>query len=145
MGAAVRPVRLLGPALLAAGAACLALGFAQGEAALSLFVIFPVITATGGWSALGIVLLIAGLFALVLTWPAMGTPEPLAAENLPRAEPPAPSSPPAPTRRWGGVVFLGPVPVVFGSDAKIAKWMIVVGVLLFIGLLVLTIISVWGI
>lgn len=141
----MRAARLLGPALLVAGVACLAVGFARGEAVLSLFVIFPVITATGGWSALGIVLLIAGFFALVLTWPAGIPAESVQAPSQPGgAVPPQPPSP-GPARRWGGVLFLGPVPVVFGSDAKIARWMIVAGVLLFVGLLVLTIISVWGI
>ena len=140
----MRASRLLGPALLLAGVAALAVGFAQGEASFSLFVIFPVITATGAWSALGIVLLIAGFFSLFLTWPSGTTAEP-----PPPIAPAAGASPasPAPThpRRWGGVVFLGPVPVVFGSDAKIARWMIVVGVLLFIGLVVLTVLSVWGV
>ncbi len=145
MDAAVRPARLLGPVLLVAGVAALAVGFAQGEAAFSLFVIFPVITATGGWSALGIVLLIAGFFALVFTWPAALVPESPSREAPPAGAPAPPSPSPAPTRRWGGVLFLGPVPVVFGSDAKIARWMIVAGVLLFVGLVVLTIISVWGI
>ncbi len=145
MGGTVRPVRLVGPALLVAGVACLAVGLAQGEGTLSLFVVFPVITATGGWSALGILLLIAGFFAFVLTWPA-GTgpavpPPPTAPGGEPVAAPPTTGT----SRRWGGILFLGPIPVVFGSDAKIARWMIVAGVLLFVGLLVVTIISVWGI
>ncbi len=145
MVAAVRLTRFLGPVLLVAGVAALAVGFAQGEATLSLFVIFPIITATGGWSALGILLLIAGFFALVFTWPAARVSESPSQEAPPAGAPTSPSPSPAPTRRWGGVFFLGPVPVVFGSDAKIARWMIVAGVLLFAGLVVLTIISVWGI
>jgi uncharacterized protein (TIGR00304 family) len=27
----------------------------------------------------------------------------------------------------GGVVFIGPIPIIFGSDKRIARWMIVVG------------------
>ena len=140
----MRLVRLLGPVLLVVGVAALAVGFLQGEASLSLFVIFPVVTATGGWSALGILLLIAGFFALVFTW----------SPSVPAEAPPAagsggwpPSAPPGSggRRRWGGIVFLGPVPIVFGSDAKVTRWMIVVGVLLFVGLVVLTVISLWGI
>ncbi len=145
MGASVRLTRLLGPALLLAGVAALAVGVVQGEAVLSLFVVFPVITATGGWSALGILLLIAGFFALVLTWPAGMVAEPIAAETPPTGAAAAPPPSAVPSRRWGGVLFLGPVPVVFGSDAKIARWMILVGVLLFVGLVVLTIISIRGI
>ena len=141
MGAVVRASRLLGPALLLAGVAALAVGFAQGEASFSLFVIFPVITATGAWSALGIVLLIAGFFSIFLTWTS-GMPAERPPPTGPAPGPTLPASAPPAQRRWGGVVFLGPVPVVFGSDAKIARWMIVVGVLLFIGLVVLTLLSI---
>lgn len=145
MGTPVRLSRLLSPVLLVAGIACLVVGYLRGEASLSLFVIFPVITATGGWSALGILLVIAGFFAFFFTWSRWTVAEPMP----PRAQDSGvasvePASPPPP-RRWGGVVFLGPVPVVFGSDVKVARWMILVGVLLFVGLLVLTVISVWGI
>ncbi len=141
----MRPARWLGPVLLVAGVAALAVGFLQGQASLNLFVIFPVITATGGWSALGIVLLIAGFFSLFLTWPSVApAPPPTVGEPLTPSTPAEPA-PPAATRRWGGVVFLGPVPVVFGSDAKVARWMLVVGILLFVGLVVLTVLSIWGI
>ena len=145
MRTVVRLARILGPVLLAAGGAALAWGFMQGEASLHLFLVFPVITATGGWSALGILLIIAGFFALFLTW-SPEFPSGIAAPMAPSpASPPTELAPSAPTRRWGGVVFLGPVPVVFGSDAKVTKWMIVVGVLLFVGLVVLTVISLRGI
>ncbi len=137
----MRLTRLLGPALVVAGVAALAWGFVQGEANLNLFLIFPVVTATGGWSALGILLMIAGVFAFFLSWPAAVGPPPAAPAAPSPSPPPAEPSTPSASRRWGGVVFLGPIPVVFGSDAKVAKWMLVVGVLLFIGLVVLTVIS----
>lgn len=143
MGTDVRPAQLLGPVLIVAGVAALAVGFLQGEANLSLFLIFPIVTATGVWSALGILLLIAGFFALFLTLPSSIPEAPPLGEP---AQTPSGAAPPSsPRRRWGGVVFLGPIPVVFGSDAKVARWMLVVGVLLFVGLVVLTVISIWGI
>lgn len=142
MARLVRPSRFLGPVLLFAGAAFLLAGYLRGEATLSLFVIFPVITATGAWSALGILLLIAGFFAFFLTWP---TPAPAEIEPPRNPDPSSPAAPHTPTRRWGGVIFLGPFPLVFGSDMKVARWMLIAGVLLFVGLLVLTVISVWGI
>jgi uncharacterized membrane protein len=107
-------------------------------------VIFPVITATGPWAILGIVLLVAGFFLAIVTW---STPM----ESSPPANPPAsayPGAPPPPAaspRRWGGVIFLGPVPVVFGSDQKVTRWMLILGAVLFVALLVLTVIAVWGI
>ena len=35
-------------------------------------------------------------------------------------------------RKFGGVVMIGPIPIVFGSDRKIANRMLLVGVVLFI-------------
>lgn len=136
MGEAVRLVRLAGPSLFVAGLASLAVGFVQGEATLSLFVVFPVVTATGGWSILGIVLMIAGFFVFVLT--GFGPMEPQIA--TPPSE--GAAAPPSTGPRWGGVVFLGPIPVVFGSDQKVTRWMLVLGILLFVALLVLTVIAV---
>jgi uncharacterized protein (TIGR00304 family) len=142
----VRLVRFAGPALFLAGVTFLAVGFLHNEATLSLFVIFPVITATGGWSMAGILLMIAGFFVFFMTWFAPAESQPVSSDRVP-VSPAAGGSPPSPTspRRWGGVVFLGPVPVVFGSDPKLTRWMLVLGALLFVALLVLTIISLRGI
>ncbi len=141
----MRLTRLLGPTLVVAGIVCLIAGYLKGEASLSLFVIFPVITATGGWSALGILLVIAGFFAFFFTWPAWTVAEPVPPGSQTTGPASGGAAAETSSRRWGGVVFLGPIPVVFGSDAKVAKWMILAGVLLFVGLAVLTIISIWGI
>ena len=133
----VRLTRLAGPILFVAGVAALVYAFLQNEATLNLVVIIPVITATGGWAFLGILLMVVGVFLFFLTWSGALEAAPAA---LPLA-PPAASSPSTSPRRWGGVVFLGPVPVVFGSDQKVTKWMLLVGVLLFVALLVFTVIA----
>lgn len=129
----MRPSAWVAPVLFAAGIAFLALAFARGEATLSLVVIFPVITATGPWAVLGVLLIlasfVAGFFALTrrMTAPVQG------------AEAPEAGAPPStPERRWGGVVFLGPLPIVFGSDARVATAMLILAIVLFAGLLVFT-------
>ncbi len=137
----MRGLPLLGPILFVAGVAALAFGVARGEATLNLVVIFPVVTATGLWPALGIVLIVAAFIVSFFTWPAQ-------LETLP--PPPStwsPQSPaiPPPQRRWGGVVFLGPIPIVFGSDARVTKWMLVLGVVLFLALLALAFYVLWSI
>ncbi len=140
----VRLAQLLGPSVFLVGAVSLAVGFLYGQATLSLFVIFPVVTATGPWSILGIVLLIAGVFLFFLTWSMpVELPPPTGPVSAAPPSPPAPSGEKA--RRWGGVVFLGPVPVVFGSDQKVTQWMLILGVALFVALLALTVIALWGI
>ncbi len=145
----MRAIRWLGPILLVAGIAALVVGFMENQVALNLFVIFPVITATGLWSGLGILLLIVGFLALFFTWPAWVEEQvtPRATQAPPYPVPPTsePAGPGTSSRRWGGVVFLGPIPVVFGSDAKMAKWMIVAGFVLLAALVVLTVIAIWGI
>jgi len=140
MVGSVRLTRLAGPVLFVAGVAALVYAFLQNEATPNLVVIIPLITATGRWAFLGILLMVVGVFLFFLTWSG-------ALEAAPAALPPAPpaasspaASPSTSPRRWGGVVFLGPVPVVFGSDQKVTKWMLLVGVLLFVALLVFTVI-----
>ena len=144
MGWIVRLVRLSGPAVFLGGLVALALGFLENQATLSLFVILPVVTATGPWSILGIVLMITGFLLFFLTGSVPLESPPSTTPASPPSVAPTPSSPPS-SRRWGGVVFLGPIPVVFGSDPKVTQWMLILGVALFVALLVLTVIALRGI
>lgn len=32
----------------------------------------------------------------------------------------------------GGVIFIGPIPIIFGSSKNIAKWMIIVAIIIFV-------------
>lgn len=131
----VRVIQLAGPALLIAGLVTLALAVARGEANLYLIVVIPAVVGTGPLAFLGILLVFAGFFLTFFLW-SMGTP-------LPATEPVDASAltpPEVPTaRRWGGVVFLGPIPLVFGSDPQMTRMMLVLGAILFLALLGLTI------
>ena len=136
MVSTVQPIRFVGPACLLAGLAVLGLALSRGEASLYLVVVVPVITGTGPLAVLGIVLIFAGFFATFLLWPAREIPAPPKDEAVPmRGAAPRP----VPPRRWGGVVFLGPFPIVFGSDPRMARAMLLIGIVLFLALLVLTI------
>lgn len=42
---------------------------------------------------------------------------------------------------YGGVIFIGPIPIVFGSNKKIAKTMLVIGIVIFIIFILLTLIA----
>ncbi len=135
--------RIAGPILFAAGGLALAIGFAQGDASLSLVVIVPVITATGLWSALGILLLVAGFFVTIMTWPfRVEPPFALGPTGTEAVRPPPPAS--AKGRRWGGILFLGPIPIVFGSDTSVTRTMLILGLILFLALLALTLFIVLG-
>ncbi|HEX9341434.1 MAG TPA: DUF131 domain-containing protein [Thermoplasmata archaeon] len=137
----MQPIRLLGPVMLVAGLACLGLAVARGEAAVSLVVVFPLVTGSGPLTLAGILLTFLGFFATFLFWP--GRPvEIVAPEGSSAAA--EDSSGPAPTRRWGGVVFLGPFPIVFGSDPRMTRMMLLVGILLFVALLALALFALLG-
>src|SRR5438128_7673218 len=125
----MRPIPWLGPAALGTGVVVLALAVARGEASVYLVVIVPVVAGTGPLAFLGILLVFVGFFLTFLLWPTrteVGSTEQVdagRAEGL------------APTRRWGGVAFVGAIRLVFGSDSRMARTMRWVGVALLVALL----------
>jgi len=138
-------VRALSLAAIAGGVALLVLAAVRGEARLYLVLVFPVVTGEGATFALGTLLLMAGAFVAFLSWaPSMAGPEEgpsgAHAQASPPASPPAPPGPAAPPAgeggaRWGGVVFIGPVPIAFGSTPRTTALMLAAAVVM--GLLVL--------
>ncbi len=126
--------RLLVPILLfAAGVALIGTAVAQGEAEVSLLLVFPVFSGSSGMFVLGTVLILLSFvvgFALL----AMGQVEAARLDgkglsSLGRGEDDSRST------RYGGVVLVGPVPIAFGSDQKMALAMLVLGIVLAIVLL----------
>ncbi|MGA7475996.1 MAG: DUF131 domain-containing protein [Thermoplasmata archaeon] len=95
-------------AALVAGVALVALSVVEGGAKVALLVIVPVLSGSSLTFLLGVVLLVVGFlslpFAIAAEW----------GEELPSL----PSSGTAPPERQsgvGGIVLVGPVPIVFGS------------------------------
>lgn len=134
----MRPAQLAGPAVLLVGLLTLALAVTRGEASLFLIVIIPVVVGTGPLALLGILLVFVGFFLTFFLWNAGGPMPPGIPVEV--REPVTPEIPPGrpPSRRWGGVVFLGPIPLVFGSDPQMTRLMLVLGVILSLALLGLT-------
>lgn len=128
------------------GLAAIAYGAAQGDVRVGLFLIVPFVYGTGPWPFLGMLLLMAagvlwfmgtarelGGFTSVSSPPGYGRAERshgpgpayadrtdtrYADEDAPRGE-----------RRvkHGGVVLLGPIPIVWGSERRILPWMVAAG------------------
>lgn len=117
--------------VMAAGVALVAEAVARGAAEVSLVLIVPVVGGSSGEFLLGVVLLVAGIFAL--PWSLTGP--------LPEAPPTAPgrearSGAPASV---GGLVLLGPVPIFFGSwgsASRRARWAVALLGAAVVGLLV---------
>jgi len=106
-----------------AGVACIVVAAASGNAEVQLLVIFPLVSGSGWLFILGIVLIIAS-FILGFV---------LAASSM--EEPPSPVETPSQRKtgtqkRYGGVVIIGPVPIIFGSDRKMAFLMLVVAIVI---------------
>ncbi len=126
-------VLALGLLMLISGIALLAWAVSSGDAEFYLFIIFPVITGTGPVFAGGALLFMIGLIITFLGL-SMRAAERMAEEyseappevaappdQAPQADAPAPRGGP----EFGGVIFLGPIPIVFGKGGRTSKWMLV--------------------
>ena len=134
----MRFLRLLGPAIVLVGLLVLAVAVQRGEASVYLVIIVPVVAGSGPIAFLAILLVFVGFFLTFLLWPSrLAAPSEQALESVQ-----LPTDMAKGPRRWGGVVFLGPIPLVFGSDPRMTRAMLLVGVILFLALLALTILAV---
>src|SRR5437870_10320348 len=127
MVSGVRLIRWLGPASFLAGVLTMALAVARREASVYLVLIIPVIVGTGPLAFLGVFLVFAGFLLTFLLWPFRFEAEPEGQDIRPVSSEGAPRA-----RRWVGGLFLGPIPVIFGSDPRMTLSMISVRVVLFL-------------
>jgi uncharacterized membrane protein len=119
---------------LVAGVALVAVSVVKGGANVALLVIVPVVSGSSLTFLLGVVLLVVGFLALPFA----------VAEGWGETPPALPSNgtaPPAGQGGVGGVVLIGPVPIVFGSWKGISRrtrwWLALAGAVL------LTVAFVW--
>jgi len=126
----VRRLSLLALASLFGGIALLGYGAATGQARVIL--IFPVFE--GVVPVVGGLLIMLAMFLWFLSAARTGVSWPTDSGEAVPTSPPAPVAP-APAAKAGGVVFLGPFPIVFGSDPRIAKAMLILGIILAVILL----------
>ncbi len=124
----MRRLSFLALACLIGGVALLAYGAAVGQVQGYLVLIFPVLTGSGPLPLAGIALLVLGIVLGFLSFARSplevpGGPQPAARSASSPSSPPTPA--PGPSKPFGGVVFLGPIPIVFGSDARMSKYMLV--------------------
>ena len=132
----MRKLTVASIAMIVLGVALLAYSVYSREAQVYILFIIPVFTG-GSLAAFGGTILLFGgifLFFFSLAGPAMiERVEPAEAHPPPTARTSAAKTPQG---KFGGVVLLGPIPIVLGSDEKVTKWMLVVLLVIVIILLV---------
>ena len=131
----MRPIQFVGPAILLTGLVALLFAVARGEASVYLIFIVPAVLGTGPLAFVGILLVFFGFFLTFFLWTSTAAPPASEPADIPSVPAPGVTKP----RRWGGVVFLGPIPLVFGSDPQMTRMMLILGAILFLALLLLTI------
>ena len=118
---------------LVGGIALLGLAVSTGGAQVHLLLIVPVVTGTSPLAFLGVLLILA---AMVLGFVSLAGRELPATDEAPGASTAPAGVAPTPSKSFGGVVFLGPFPLVFGSNPRMARTMLLLGVVLFVLLVV---------
>ncbi len=114
-----------------AGMACIAAAVATGEAEVDLVVIFPVFSGSSGLFLLGTVLIILS-FLIGFAILAMSQAELATNMALPSTSQKLTVEK---KTQYGGVVLVGPLPIAFGSDRKIAVIMLILGIAMAIALI----------
>lgn len=131
--------------LIFVGIALLFYAVAIGEANVSLFLIFPVIYGSGTYSLLAILLIMIGMILLFFA-PFQSVKETVNDYyeenynnydyvNYESYEEPKDSKEHGEKKvKYGGVVLIGPIPIVFGSDKNMAKISILAAILMLVAI-----------
>lgn len=117
----MRALGFLGVALVVSGAALTVLGVATGEIQVGLLLFFiPYLYGSSWMGGLAILLLFAGLVVLILGGFNASAQE--ADDAFRRTERGMTKG----KKEFGGVVLIGPVPIVFGSSNRAALWALMI-------------------
>jgi len=130
--------------IVALGIALTAYSVYIEESKLVLAVIIPLVMVSGVYGTVGIALIILGMVVDVLIFFSSGgmvyemdeREEPAKKEEKPQARPAKKGEGPpvgkSMSSNKGAILFIGPIPIVFGSDRRVAKVLLILGVVLFV-------------
>ena len=111
----------------------------RGEGGFALFLIFPVMYSTGPLGVIAFLLIFSG-FLLLFISPFLSGAPPATFDDVPPSEIPGrigeDEHEVERELHYGGVIFIGPVPIVFGSDKNYALYAIIAGFLMLFSLLI---------
>jgi uncharacterized protein (TIGR00304 family) len=128
---------ILAIVLAICGIVLLGYSVASGEGTAGVVVFIPVFYGSGLFAFLGVLCIMAGLF-LGFFGIAKGLGEAREFEDTRESQSPQPTRPRTQKSiKGGGVVLIGPIPVIFGSDAKTAIVLVVLAIILIIAVAIL--------
>ncbi len=116
------------------GIAMLVVAATQGDLNLAIFVIFPIIVGEGVLPALGGVLIFAGLLLIFFSF--VARLQEGAGRAVDRA---SEASDTGQRKRYGGVLLIGPLPIIFGSDKNVVLIMAIVALVILVAVALLLI------
>lgn len=123
--------------LLICGIALLGFSVAEGESSAGVFVVFPVLIGSGLWAFLGMMCimgaLIFGFMGIGARFAGFGDfdeSEPRAQQKQGQGQGPRQRTGPA--VRGGGVVLIGPLPIIFGSDTKLTIVLVILAIIMMV-------------
>jgi len=103
------------------GVALFAIGFYSGEIQGGIFVVFPFIVGSGVYALVGFILIFLAILLFTFGF----------VSNIKTDETYDPSKPTKKSSvKGGGVVLIGPIPIVFGSNWKIAIVLMILAIIL---------------
>ena len=108
--------------LFVSGVALITASVSNGEGQVGLFLIFPFIVTQGWIGAVGSLLFALAIISLFIGFWISDTQDTRQAPAETGSSMPAART----KKSFGGVVLIGPIPIVFGSDEKIAKSMLMI-------------------
>ncbi len=130
-------LKLAALGLIVIGIVVLAVGAINGDGEFIILLFIPVYRGTGPYALGGGLLIflgiVVGLIYLFKTYVPAPYQEPAGASRSPGSTQGAPH---ASSPRHGGVVFLGPIPIVWGSDARTTLYTIIIGIIIVTAVLV---------
>ncbi|MFO7792930.1 MAG: DUF131 domain-containing protein [Candidatus Saliniplasma sp.] len=97
------------------GISLIILSVITGESQLALFLIFPVIYGAGLIMMIGILLIFLSFISLFFILPFQDDIQPTEIQR---------------DSKWGGIIFIGPIPIVIGKDKSVTKFMLYIGLII---------------
>jgi uncharacterized protein (TIGR00304 family) len=111
------------------GLMCIVIGAFTGGGQVGIFIIFPFVVGTGWLMMVGIFL----VFSAILMYLSSLTPISFSMEKEAGGH-----RPQAITSKAGGLILIGPIPIIFSSDARLALLLLMAGIAVAIGIYVFT-------